>query len=334
MYPSYSVAIRTLGTAGEKYKKLLDSIDQQTIKPEKVVVVLPEGNKLPKEQLGYEQFQFSPKGMIVQRMEALKFVDSEYTLFCDDDVEFEADFSMKLIEAMERHGYSAAAGPLVEFFPPNTWKHGMASCLGGACVMLHGRDRYYTRILSTGGWSYNHSVDVSHHKIYGAESLAWTCFMVKTDVLRQIKFNEELWLDKSGYAAFEDRVMFYKLLLNGARTCVVSDAHYIHNDGKTSTREIKLAPIYSGAFNHYVFWHRFLYKQSKNAVDKLWKRVCINYYVFMSGLYGWGLFLLKRRSAEERKTSVQGFKDAKLFVKSQEYLTLPNVVKTKQTVGE
>ena len=43
MNVKYSVAIRTLGTAGEKYIKLLKSIDAQTIKPEKVIVVLPEG---------------------------------------------------------------------------------------------------------------------------------------------------------------------------------------------------------------------------------------------------------------------------------------------------
>ena len=40
---SFSIAIRTLGRAGAKYQKLLDSIAQSEIQPEKVVVVLPEG---------------------------------------------------------------------------------------------------------------------------------------------------------------------------------------------------------------------------------------------------------------------------------------------------
>lgn len=334
MAPSYSIAIRTLGTAGEKYKKLLDSIDRQTIKPEKVVVVLPEGYEMPEERLGYEQFEFSPKGMIIQRMDALKYIDSEYILFCDDDLEFDCDFCEKTILALNKEEYDCASGPLLELFPPKGLKHSFASVLGGACVMLHGRSKYYVRILNTGGWSYNHSIDTKVHKIYMTESLPWACFMIKRVAMENICFNDELWAEKSGYSAFEDRIMFYKLLLNKFRTCVVSDAHYIHNDGKTSTREIKLTPIYAGAFNHYVFWHRFLYKQSENVLDRLWKRVCINYYMLVSRLYGWGLFLLKRRTAEERKASVQGFNDAKLFVKSQEYLALPSVITTKKAVGE
>lgn len=330
MYPSYSIAIRTLGTAGEKYRKLLESIERQTIKPEKVVVVLPEGYKLPSEQLGCEEYYFSLKGMIPQRIAAIDYIDTKYVLFCDDDVELEPDFSKKLIECMELRGYSVASGPLLDFFPPDTWKYKLSSILGGACLMIRGKESYYTRILSTGGWSYNRSIDISERHIYQAESLAGTCFMANRAQLRDVEIGREMWAEKTGYSAFEDRIMIMKMLVNGHKSCVVSDAHYIHNDGKTSTRDIKLAPIYAGSFNHYVFWHRFLYKQSKNTFDKLWKKLCINYYVLMSRVYGWGLYLIKKKSADERNASVQGFKDAKDFIKSQEYLTLPEVVTSKK----
>ena len=49
----YSVAIRTLGRAGEKYRKLLDSIRNAAHQPEKVVVVLPEGFDPPKGSSSY-----------------------------------------------------------------------------------------------------------------------------------------------------------------------------------------------------------------------------------------------------------------------------------------
>ena len=48
----YSVYIRTLGRGGDKYSKLLQSIDSQTVKPEEVVVVLPHGFRPPEERLG------------------------------------------------------------------------------------------------------------------------------------------------------------------------------------------------------------------------------------------------------------------------------------------
>ena len=60
---SYSVAIRTLGTSGSKYVKLIDSINRQTIKPEKIIVVLPKGYDIPKYHIGNETFVFSEKGM-------------------------------------------------------------------------------------------------------------------------------------------------------------------------------------------------------------------------------------------------------------------------------
>ena len=34
----YSVVIRTLGTAGEKYQKLLNSLKNQTVLPKKILV--------------------------------------------------------------------------------------------------------------------------------------------------------------------------------------------------------------------------------------------------------------------------------------------------------
>ena len=74
---TYSVAIRTLGTAGEKYEKLLASIDRQTIRPDKIVVVLPRGYEPPQPILGCEEFVFSDKGMVPQRLAALEYIDSD-----------------------------------------------------------------------------------------------------------------------------------------------------------------------------------------------------------------------------------------------------------------
>ena len=143
---TYSVAIRTLGTAGEKYEKLLNSIKKQTVQPEKIVVVLPEGYALPPYQLGTEEFVFCKKGMVIQRLEALKYIDSQYTLFCDDDVEFDDAFVEKLVQPMHEGAYSCTAGPLLEFLPPNKAKYLFASFLGSVFVMLRGRKHAGIRI--------------------------------------------------------------------------------------------------------------------------------------------------------------------------------------------
>ena len=64
----YSVTIRTLGTAEDKYQRTLDSIATQSIQPKEVIIVLANGYECPKEQLGYERFVFVDKGMVNQRV--------------------------------------------------------------------------------------------------------------------------------------------------------------------------------------------------------------------------------------------------------------------------
>ena len=86
---SYSVVIRTLGNSGEKYKALLDSIKAQTVQPEEVIVVIPEGYSLDHE-LGNETIIRSPKGMVTQRAVGIESAKSEYILVVDDDIEFAA----------------------------------------------------------------------------------------------------------------------------------------------------------------------------------------------------------------------------------------------------
>ena len=98
----YSVTIRTLGTAEDKYQRTLDSIATQSIQPKEVIIVLANGYECPKEQLGYERFVFVDKGMVNQRVACFDESSSEYTLALDDDVEFSSNFVASLFDTMEK----------------------------------------------------------------------------------------------------------------------------------------------------------------------------------------------------------------------------------------
>ena len=110
---NYSVTIRTLGTAGEKYQKTLNSIAKQTIQPQEVIVVLPKDYPLPSERLGTEKFVFSEKGMVSQRVIGFNACTSDYILALDDDVEFDSDFVASLLETIEATN-SDMASPIVK----------------------------------------------------------------------------------------------------------------------------------------------------------------------------------------------------------------------------
>lgn len=91
-YPKYSVAIRTLGTAGDKFVREINSLLKQSILPEKIFAYIPDGYALP-EFSGSEMIEWvrSPKGMVSQRSLPFLEISSQYVLFLDDDIELAAD---------------------------------------------------------------------------------------------------------------------------------------------------------------------------------------------------------------------------------------------------
>lgn len=74
----YSVTIRTLGAAGNKYQKTLNSIASQTIPPKEIIIVLAEGYPLPPEKLGYEKFIYVPKEWCRKESQVLMRVNQNY----------------------------------------------------------------------------------------------------------------------------------------------------------------------------------------------------------------------------------------------------------------
>ena len=101
----YTAVIRTLGTAGEKYQTLLNSLVAQTIQPSAILVYIAEGYPLPKETIGKERCIYVKKGMVAQRALLYHEVDTEYILFLDDDVYLASD-SVEILcrQLKEKHG--------------------------------------------------------------------------------------------------------------------------------------------------------------------------------------------------------------------------------------
>ena len=64
---SYSVAIRTLGTAGEVFREELLSLGRQTVPPERVMIYIAEGFPRPDFQVGNEEYRWVRKGMMAQQ---------------------------------------------------------------------------------------------------------------------------------------------------------------------------------------------------------------------------------------------------------------------------
>lgn len=315
----YSVIIRTTGKAGEKYRRLLDSIAALEPQPREVIVVLPEGFDLPPQRLGWETFCFCPKGMVIQRLYGIAQCKTKYALISDDDIAFEPDFVQKLAAPLETGKYGISAGPLPEFFPVPGLNAAVAAAMGSAVPTRFHRDRYNT-VLKTTGYSYNRHLEPG--RLYETQSAPWTCFFADVQKLRSIRFEDELWLDKNGYSAHDDTAMFYKAWLRGVTPVIVADAPYQHLDARTSTRHNpKVA--YAGGFNTVVFWHRFVLCTCKTKPQRLWAKLCLRYHLFAADK----LRLLNdlRKHTSDRKTARDGVRAGWEWIKSGEYAALPPV---------
>lgn len=320
----YSVIIRTIGKAGEKYQNLLNSITKLVPLPQEVIVVLPEGYAEPEEKLGWETFYYSPKGMVSQRMYGINKCKTPHALICDDDVCFESDFVCKLHKPIAEGLCGLSAGPLYSFLPVKGPKATISALSGASAPTLFHHDRYVS-VLRTAGYSYNRHLQPEKKKYYEAQSLAWTCFYADVSALRSIGLEDEVWLDANGYAAYDDQTMFYKAWLRGIKTMVVADAFYEHQDAKTSTRNNKPIVLRCLALNRIIFWYRFIYCMERNCFGRTWAKLCFAYRLVWDKAWAYFYYASKRYSKEDRDAVLQAHRDGWRYVKSEAYRKLPPV---------
>lgn len=319
----YSVIIRTTGKAGDAYQQLLDSISGLIPQPKEVIVVLPEGYEKPSEQLGWEKFYFCPKGMVTQRLFGIDKCKTPYALICDDDVVFSPDLVKKLHRPIEKGVAKMSAGPLLSYLPASGVGSLFYTVTGAAIPRLISKGKYIT-VLPTTGYTYYRSIDTRKHEYYIAESLPWTCFYGEVEAIKSICMEDELWLQLNGYASMDDQTMFYKAHIKGIKTVVVSDAVYEHLDAKTSRRVLEDI-AYAMEFNRYVFWHRFIYSID-GGFKKVFDWLCIEYYFKIKILYNIFRLIKGELDVNSLKAKKLAIRDAKKFVKSQDYLKLKSIV--------
>lgn len=298
----YSICIRTLGTAGDKYIKLLESIKKLTIQPKEVIVVIPHGYEVPSYSIGIEKIIRSDKGMLLQRIVGYEESTSEYVLLLDDDVEFEA----KLVEKLSEPILEKKANITFPIYPELLPSGGIRSVISAFTLgaVPRKKDDYFVKILPSGGYSYNKNLDSSNKYLY-SESAPGMCVFAKTQVLKEINLREELWIDNVGYPLREDAVLMYKTVLAGNKSIGVLGIDITHLDGGSSQNNRNLKAAYANGFNHILFWRRFIKTNSKSKANNLLSNISIYHWAISSIFYFTIKFIISR-DLELYKTSING----------------------------
>lgn len=279
----YSVCIRTLGKGGEKYKRLLKSIELLTPRPKEVIVVIPNGFSLPNEQLGYEKYVFSKKGMLTQRIVGYERAKTKYVLLIDDDIEFGKDLVEKLYESIVRNKANISF-PIYEDLLPRGFKAKLATILNYSALPSLNRKKY-NKILSSGGFTYPLNLNKCNKELE-SESAPGMCIFAERKILIDINLRNELWVEIPDYALKEDAVLAYKTYLNGYKIMGVKNINIKHLDNASSdlTRRLKVA--YAIGFNQIIFFKRFVLAYEKKYIKKFTKIICILYWIISNILLG------------------------------------------------
>ena len=312
---NYSVVIRTLGKTGEKYQVLLDSVAKQSIKPLEVLVVIPDGYDLPKEQLGYERFVRGEKGMLKQRIIGAKEAKGEYILFLDDDLQFEEDFVECLYQPIKEGVADASFPPLFSFLPPKKGIRKIIPWLSRSAVPL--RDKtHYTKILKSGGWAYYHfEGEKDVQKYLFAQTAPGTCGFWRKDAFLNLRLEEDLWIEDTRYPLGEDQITYYKLYLANKKLVCVSDLRYVHLDGGGQSPDRDVLAAYANSRNKYIFWYKYIYCQQKNGWGRFVSWCAIHYSRFVSFSINLLQACFQKGKKEEFKMYNKGLKDGKKYVK-------------------
>lgn len=313
---NYSIVIRTIGKAGEKYQKLLNSIERLDIKPLEILVVLPKGYDLPQQQLGYEKFVFSEKGMVNQRIFGGQEAKGEYILFLDDDVEFSSSLVNDLYEPIKNELCELSVPAYDSLFPPKKGLQKVIPWVTYAAVPMLFSKNMYVKILKSGGWSYNYN---HSDKYLLTQSAAGMCCLCSKKDFLNIHYEHDLWLEDCTYALWEDQVMYYKFCLNGYKIMSVNNINITHLDAGTSTdlQRIKNA-AFANARNKSIFWYKYIYCQQQSKINKLFSIIAFQYHK-LSTLFIYRLASMLRKSKkEEYEAFKNGYKSGRRFIKHEE----------------
>lgn len=316
----YTAVIRTLGKAGEKYQKLLDSLVSQTVKPKQIIVYIAEGYPIPKETVGIERYVYVKKGMVAQRALPYDEVDTEYILFLDDDV-FLPDNAVATL-------YNEMTDSDADVISPDVFPNAERSKMSAFLMAVSGRMRarnddgkWAYKVMRTGGYSYNAHPE---RPVYLSQTNAGPCFFCRKSTFIDCKFEEEEWLDDMPYALGEDQALFYKMYLKGYKVLTSFDSGIIHLDAGSTLKDSakEKTRVFCDTYFKTIFWHRFIYSPEKSALMKLWSIVCIIYYHAFSLMIS-----IVKLQGGFFKIKFSALREAISFLGSDVYRTIPRVTK-------
>lgn len=324
----YCVAIRTLGKAGAKYQQELDSLKGQTIPPRKIIVYIAEGYPLPKETIGTEQYVYVKKGMVAQRALRYDEVDTEYVLLLDDDVCLAPDSVERLFNGLQLMDGDAIAADTFHNHDVGLSAKVKGFITNWSCPRRD--DQYAFKVQRNASFSYNNHPTKD---VYLSESAAGPASLWKTDALRAIHFEDELWMDRLGFAYGDDLLFYNKLVKNGGRLLVHYNCGIVHLDAQSERKQYASNPkrLLLRSQMWFILWWRTCYDIPRQSfADRALSALSFSMKCIWNGLILLAYSLIKL-SLKPFWYHLKGTWEGWKFVHGDMYAKVPNFILNHKT---
>lgn len=317
---TYSIVIRSLGTAGDKFRRELESICAQTVQPERVLVYIADGYDRPEFTIGREEYAWVPKGMMSQRVLHYDEIHSDCILMLDDDVLLAPDSAERMLKALVENNADCVGADVFENhrMPFLTKVYAVITNL----VFPH-RSRFWAfRIHRNGSFSYNSRPSKS---FYWSQSSGGPAALWRKEAFLRMHFENELWLESLGFPYGEDALMFYKLFSNNGRLGVLYDAGITNLDAQSSSAVFRKSSehIYVRTKASFMIWYRSIYRNGKDtATSRFLAAIAFGFKTLWLTLVMCGAAVIKWDS-RFITSYFKGLRDGWKAVHSPEFKSLP-----------
>lgn len=320
---TYSIAIRTLGTAGEIFRRELLSIAAQTVPPERILVYLAEGYARPPFTVGREEYIEARKGMVAQRIRSYDEISSDVVFMLDDDVLLAPDSAERMLNALEKYGADCVGADTFRNQEMSVPAQIYAAVTH--LVFPHRSRKWAFRIRRNGSFSYSRHPDKGFCL---SQSCAGNALMWRKASYRQLHLEDEMWLDELPFAYGDDMVETYKAYRNGCKLGVLYDSGCEHLDNQSASGSFRKSPqwMHTRTMASFIIWWRTIYQTTAAAsAERIYTAFCFT----AKSVWLFGVMCalsLLRLSPRYIVSYIKGLYDGRQFVHTARFRSLKNYV--------
>lgn len=261
----YSAIIRTTGPS-DLLDKTLNSLNEQTLSPEEILIVIPQEHEAWQTPYPSIRFVKSERGMISQRKTGIINATFRYALLLDDDIIFnDTCFAENAI----RHLIENDAKAVIPF-SADGYPQGFLSRLFYALFGLSiPTDKKHLSYTSGGGYYYPSKPLFNDYRT--TEGGRGCIIVVDRLFLMEHELFGDFDLQTSNYPLREDGAFISAIVMAGGKSLLVGNLPYTHlGVARHFTSNRLYAAWKANIVNNFLFWRKHIYpRYTKNFRSRI-----------------------------------------------------------------